>query len=52
MSDKTLSLVNTKNFDVVTDDTFSSVAIGELFDKINNKLASHLVDNQDALLHY
>jgi hypothetical protein len=52
MSDKTLSLVNTKNFDVVTDDTFSSVAIGELFDKINIKLAIHLVFNQDALLHY
>jgi len=44
-------LVSTTNFDVVTDQSFSSVSLGDLFDSINDTLYTQLVSNKDALLH-
>eukprot|EP00801_Mesodinium_rubrum_P001275 Mrub_01275.p1 GENE.Mrub_01275~~Mrub_01275.p1 ORF type:complete len:729 (-),score=69.21 Mrub_01275:105-2042(-) len=49
--DKTLSLVSTKNFDTVTDSSFSTVSVGDMFDSINGRLYNELQTNNDLLLY-
>lgn len=50
MSNKTLSLVSTVNFDEVTDASFSNVAVGDLFDEINTTLFEQLSSNNDQVV--
>jgi len=44
-------LTSTQNFDTVEDSTFSSFAIGDLFDEINEKLANVMSEEGDRSLY-